>query len=177
MARKYVMANGSDGRSDILIGKDVPAEGAIDLWINFETPADLSSAADPTEGRTLLHEPPRGGALFRTVTFPRALNDVTPEQMLQLHQGLNSEHVPTLDELRAAKHPTMHSTDSLNYFVLVSGRLWMLSEEGDVLLEPGDFVIQQGCMHGWRVESEEPAVLACVLIDAQRPPEGLQPPR
>ena len=42
----------------------------------------------------------------------------------------------------------------------------MLSEGRDVLLEPGDFVIQKGCMHGWRVEGDEPAVLGCVLIDA-----------
>ena len=103
------------------------------------------------------------------MTFTRALNDVTPEQMLEIHRGLNSEHVPSLEELHAAKHPTMHRTKSLNYFVLLSGRLWMLSELGDRLLEPGDFVVQLACMHGWRVESEEPAVLACVLIDAKAP--------
>ena len=169
MPKKYVMATIADGQSDIVLQKEVPKEGAFDLWINFETPADMAGDVDPTEGRTFLHEPPRGGAIFRVVTFTKALNDVTPEQMLELHRGLNSEHVPTLDELRAAKHPSMHRTESLNYLVLLSGRLWMLSEIGDVLLEPGDFVVQQACMHGWRVESDEPAVLACVLIDSQRP--------
>ena len=169
MPKKYVMANDAEGRSDVVIDKVVPQEGAFDLWVNFETPADLGSSVDPTEGRTFLHEPPPGGAIFRVVTFTKALNDVTPEQMLELHRGLNSEHVPSLNELRAAKHPTMHRTDSLNYFVLLSGRLWMLSEVGDRLLEPGDYVVQQACMHGWRVESDEPAVLACVLIDAKAP--------
>lgn len=169
MPKKYVMANDAEGRSDVVIDKFVPLEGAFDLWINFNTPADLGSSADPTEGHTFLHEPPRGGAIFRVMTFTRALNDVTPEQMLELHRGLNSEHVPSLEELLAAKHSTMHRTSSLNYFVLLSGRLWMLSEQGDRLLEPGDFVVQQACMHGWRVESEEPAVLACVLIDAKAP--------
>ena len=172
MPHKYLMATTEDGRSDIVLGKDVPREGAFDLWINFETPADLAGLADPTEGTAFLHEPPRGGAIFRMVTFTKALNAITPEQMLETHGRLNSEHVPTLEALRAAKHPTMHRTDSLNYFVLLSGRIWMLSEIGDVLLEPGDFAIQKACMHGRRVEGDDPAVLACVLIDSKRPPAG-----
>ena len=68
MPTKYVMATAADGRSEIITSKPVATEGAIDLWINFETPADLSSAADPTEGRTLMHEPPRGGSIFRIVS-------------------------------------------------------------------------------------------------------------
>lgn len=166
MAMKYVLGLGEAGRSDIIKAAEVPTSGAIDLWINDTTPADLSLRDDPTEGRGFLHEPPGGGAIFRVVTFSKDLNDVTPEQMLKVHETLKSVHVPTLDELRAAKHPTMHLTETLNYFVLLSGKLWMMSEGRDVLLEPGDFAVQLGGMHGWRVEGEEPAVLACVLIDA-----------
>ena len=40
MPKKYVMANDAEGRSDVVIDKVVPREGAFDLWINFETPAD-----------------------------------------------------------------------------------------------------------------------------------------
>ncbi|MCA8902393.1 MAG: hypothetical protein KDA53_14215 [Hyphomonas sp.] len=165
MARKYVLANRPDGRSGILLNKDVSSDGAVDLWINAQTPSPLIFYGDPTDGRELMHEPPDGGAIFRIVTFNRELNDITPEQMLEMHKALNSDHVPTLEELQTAKHPSMHKTDTLNYFVLLSGKLWMLSEEEDVLLEPGDFVVQMGGIHGWKVESEEPAVLACVLID------------
>lgn len=167
MAKKYVLADESDGRSNIVIDENYAAQGAVDLWINEATPAPLVFKGDPTKGRTFLHEPPDGGAIFRIVTFPKALNDITPEQMLDYHKALNSIHIPTLDELKAAKHPSMHRTDTLNYFILLSGSLWMLSEGKDVLLKPGDCVVQLGGMHGWRVESDDPAVLACVLIDAE----------
>ena len=166
MARKYVMATRADGLSDVVIDEEVGEGPVIDLWINHETPADISSHEDPTKG-TLMHEPPDGGAIFRLCTFTTEMSTITPEQMYAMHQQLHSVHIPTLDYLKAAKHPSMHKTDTLNYFVVISGRLWALSEGKDVLLEPGDFIIQQGCMHGWRVEGEEPALLAAILVDAK----------
>lgn len=166
MPKKYVMANRADGKSDIVMAKDLVEGRFIDMWINYETPADLSGEDDPTDGVAFLHEPPDNGAIFRIVRFTQDMNNATPEEAVAMHKAINSHHIPTLDELRAAKHPSMHKTDSLNYFIMLSGKLWMLSEGKDVLLEPGDFIVQKGCMHGWRAEGDEPAVLGCVLIDA-----------
>lgn len=166
MARRYVMATRKDGLSDVIIENDVTQGSVVDLWINRETPADISLHADPTNP-VPDHEPPDGGAIFRVVTFTKEMNAVTPGMAVAMHQQLKSVHVPTLEYLQAAKHPSMHKTDTLNYFVVVSGRIWALSEDKDVLLEPGDYIIQHGCMHGWRVESDEPAVIAAVLIDAK----------
>ena len=166
MARRYVMATREDGLSDVIIENEVAEGGVGDLWINDETPADISRHSDPTTPAPN-HEPPDGGAIFRVVTFTREMNATTPEMAVAMHRQLKSVHVPTLEYLRAAKHPSMHKTDTLNYFVCVSGRIRALSEGKDVLLEPGDFIIQHGCMHGWWVESDEPAVIAAVLIDAK----------
>jgi hypothetical protein len=167
MARKYVMATNADGLSDVIIDEEVADGSIVDLWINFETPADLNGREDPTKSGTLFHEPPDGGAIFRVVKFTKEMNLITPEQMYAMHQQINSVHVPSIEYLRAAKHPSMHKTDTLNYFVLVSGRLWALTEGRDVLLKPGDYIIQKGCIHGWKVESDEPCLLAAILIDAQ----------
>lgn len=166
MARRYVMATRKDGRSDVIIENEVEAGGVVDLWINDETPADISRHADPTRP-TPDHEPPDGGAIFRVVTFTKEMNAATPEMAIAMHKQLKSVHVPTLDYLKSAKSASMHKTDTLNYFVCISGRIWALSEDRDVLLEPGDYIIQHACMHGWRVESDEPAVIAAVLIDAK----------
>ncbi|WP_375393040.1 hypothetical protein [uncultured Sphingomonas sp.] len=78
MATKYVMANAADGHSDVVIDKVVPQEGAFDLWVNLETPANLGGPADLNEGRTFLHEPPPGGAIFRVVTFDGAWKAISP---------------------------------------------------------------------------------------------------
>lgn len=165
--KKYLMANRPDGLSDVIFEEEVPKDSVVDFWINFETPADMSSTADPTKGRTLLHEPPDGGAIFRVVRFGKDTQTVTVDAMLERHKVLNSVHVPSEEYLRSAKHPTMHRTDTLNYMILVSGRLWALTEGRDVLLQPGDVLVQQGCMHGWRTEGDEDAVLVAVLVDSK----------
>jgi quercetin dioxygenase-like cupin family protein len=39
-------------------------------------------------------------------------------------------------------------------------------DEGETLLRAGDVLIQRGTNHAWSNRTEEPAVLAFVLIDA-----------
>lgn len=169
MAKKYVMGLNRDGRSDVVFEEDItvlsafgPGLHGMDLWLNRETPADMTGTEDPVRGKAMIHEPPDGGAIFRVLEFKPG--QLTAEDMLATHRNLQSIHVP--EEMGALKDPTMHKTDTLNYFCLLSGELWALSEESDVLLRPGDVIVQKGCMHGWRNDAAEPARLICVLIDA-----------
>lgn len=170
--KRYVMANRPEGTSDIVIEDEVlaiEAKWSKELWVNHETPADLSKTGDAVADQHMIHEPPDGGAVFRVVIFqPQTVRPLPPpELMIEYHKSIHSAHIPTLEYLRTAKNSTMHKTDTLNYFVLVSGELWALSEGRDVLLQPGDVMIQKGCMHGWDNRSDKPAVLVAVLIDAK----------
>lgn len=170
--KRYVMGNRPDGLSDVLFEDDAtPAEGGLtkELWVNYETPANLSGYTDPVADQKMIHEPPDGGACFRIIVIPplSVRPMPTPEQMNAYHQAIHSAHVPTLEYLRAAKNPTMHKTDTLNYFVLTEGELWALSEGKDVRLLAGDVLIQKGCIHGWDNRSDKRAVMACILIDSQ----------
>ncbi len=172
MARKYVMGNRQNGLSDVLSDEEVffPETTArvLDLWINYETPANLSLTDDPTKVRSFEHEPPAGGAAFRIVEWkPGMWDDTSPEEMHANHEKLHSVHVPSLEYLRNAKHVSMHRTNTLNYFIVLSGKMWALSEGRDVLLEPGDIMIQHGCMHGWKIEGPEPCRMAAVLISGE----------
>jgi len=174
MPKKYVMAVTASGKSDVVSETDItvlpeyrPGAPGMDLWLNTETPADMSGTEDPVAGKPMTHEPPDGGALFRILHFlPGQSKSLTPEEMLQAHKALNSVHIPTIEEMQASKHPSMHKTDTLNYFVVTEGEVWSLTEGRDVLLKAGDVIIQKGCMHGWRNDSDKPCVLVAVLIDA-----------
>lgn len=174
--KRYVMANRPDGVADVVFEDDLEPHfvGNMfrELWLNRETPADLSDARDPVADQVMIHEPPDGGAVFRMLVFPpKSLTPVyTPEQMVELHKTIHSSHVPSVEYLRGAKHTSMHKTDTLNYFVLTEGEVWALSEGKDVLLKAGDVLVQKGCMHGWRNDSERRAVLAAILIDAHPAP-------
>ena len=60
--------------------------------------------------------------------------------------------------------PGMHTTDSVDYAICVSGELVMEMEDGDVTLKPGDVVIQRGTMHNWVNKGTEPCIMAFILI-------------
>lgn len=176
--KRVVMGTRPDGLSDVLYENDLDfgaeqetLQQIRDLWVNTQTPAPVASTVDPIIGRVMHHEPPEGGALFRVITVPPGsrVQWPSPEKMVELHKAIHSVHVPTVEYLKAAKHVTMHRTNTLNYFVLTAGELWALSEDKDVRLLPGDCLVQLGCIHGWDNRSDKPAVMACVLVSAKPP--------
>lgn len=172
---RYVVGVNAAGKSDVLISESldqmpeiVPGVSARDLWLSTETPADLTGHFDPVADVPMRHEPPDGGSIFRIMRVaPSDAGPMSPEEAVAMHAKIGSVHVPTEEELRAAKHHSMHRTDTLNYFLVLSGDITMLTEERDVVLRAGDAVVQKGCLHGWRNDSPEPCVLAGVMIDAK----------
>ena len=62
--------------------------------------------------------------------------------------------------------PLMHATDTIDYLVILSGSVTLVLEEGEVLCEPGDCVVDRGVMHGWHNKGRETCVAAVVNLPA-----------
>ena len=61
----------------------------------------------------------------------------------------------------------MHTTESIDYVVLLSGEVSLLLDEGDELrLKPFDVVVQRAANHYWINRGDEPALLMGVLVGA-----------
>ena len=60
----------------------------------------------------------------------------------------------------------MHATDTIDYLVILSGRVTLVLENGEAELGAGDFVVDRGVMHGWRNPHDEPCIAAVVNIPA-----------
>jgi len=72
-------------------------------------------------------------------------------------------------EMHAGDDPGMHSTDTTDFGVLLSGNLVLEVDDGaEVTLSPGDVVVQNGTRHRWRVVGDEPAVMAVCIVGAHR---------
>ena len=65
------------------------------------------------------------------------------------------------------RHPGFHKTSSVDYAIVLSGEIYALMDEGEVLLRAGDVLVQRGTNHAWSNRTDEPARLAFVLIDAE----------
>lgn len=141
--RRIVTSLGPDGRSRILFDG---ADGAVTegggtrvtlLWQSDVSPADNSGHADMASAFSFAFA--RGSTKFLIVEFAADANLVGPG---------------------------MHATNTLDYGILLSGRIILVTETGETELEPGDLIVDRGVLHGWRNPGPGSAKMLFVNIDA-----------
>jgi mannose-6-phosphate isomerase-like protein (cupin superfamily) len=72
----------------------------------------------------------------------------------------------------AGAQEIMHATDTIDYLVILQGRVTLVLEAGEAELGPGDFVVDRGVVHGWRNPHDEPCVAAVVNLPARPVGQG-----
>jgi mannose-6-phosphate isomerase-like protein (cupin superfamily) len=79
------------------------------------------------------------------------------------------QKLPGMAEALEQDNPGMHTTDTVDFDVVISGECYLELDNGaEVLLKAGDCVIQNGTRHAWRNRSAENCVIAVTLVGANR---------
>lgn len=169
--RRVVTGHDARGRSVVLIDGESPhgfflekAGGlrVTELWETRSAPADNSGTGDAAEHERRI-EPAGGGTVFRIIEYPPdsvRLATLDPERFFR---GMGARAADAANR----RHPGMHRTDSVDYCVVLSGEIWAVLDEGEVLLRAGDCLVQRGTHHAWSNRSELPCTIAFVLVAAQ----------
>jgi quercetin dioxygenase-like cupin family protein len=117
------------------------------LWRTTETPvSNVGPASDLPPGPVPV-TPPQNGSVFRVVEFP-------PDAVWRA-PGFEGEEMARRQ---------IHSTDSLDYCIVMSGEIWAVLDAAETRLSAGDVLVQRGTNHAWSNRSDEPCVIAFVLI-------------
>ena len=61
----------------------------------------------------------------------------------------------------------MHRTETIDYGVVLRGKVWLVLDADEVELGPGDIVVQRGTNHAWSNRSEETVRMVFVLLDGR----------
>jgi quercetin dioxygenase-like cupin family protein len=61
----------------------------------------------------------------------------------------------------------MHKTNTVDYAIVLSGEIYAVLDESEVLLRAGDCLVQRGARHAWSNRTEKPCVIAFVLVAAK----------
>jgi mannose-6-phosphate isomerase-like protein (cupin superfamily) len=69
-------------------------------------------------------------------------------------------------EIPPGNDTSKHKTDTIDYYVILKGELYMTLDIGEVLCKEGDVIVQRSTNHGWDNRSGQPAIFAEVLINA-----------
>jgi mannose-6-phosphate isomerase-like protein (cupin superfamily) len=79
------------------------------------------------------------------------------------------QKLPGMLDVLERDHPGMHTTDTVDFDVVVSGEVILELDDGaEVLLKAGDCVIQNGTRHAWHNRSSGTCLIAVTLLGAQR---------
>ncbi|MCO5349410.1 MAG: cupin domain-containing protein [Bryobacteraceae bacterium] len=111
--------------------------------------------------------PPVGG--FRFGLFTLAPDGASIPDDLDMEAAISelNETLPGLGEPLEPDHPGMHTTATIDYEYIVSGRCVLELDDGATReLGPGDTVIQNGTRHSWRNPFREPCVIVYALVGA-----------
>jgi mannose-6-phosphate isomerase-like protein (cupin superfamily) len=78
-------------------------------------------------------------------------------------------NLPGLAEVMEPDHPGMHTTDTVDIDLVISGEVWLELDNGEEIeLKAGDSVVQNGTRHAWHNRTTEPAVIFVTLLGAAR---------
>jgi hypothetical protein len=149
----------------ILINEGRPGYANHNIWRTTATPAPIDAADSITAHAGVL--PPAGGTIIRIIDIPPESRD--PEERRRQAEAVfrqmfaDARHAPQSD-----RHPGMHTTDTIDYAIMLEGELVAIMEEGEAVMRRGDVLIQRGTAHAWRNRTAQIARIAFILIDGRR---------
>jgi mannose-6-phosphate isomerase-like protein (cupin superfamily) len=118
--------------------------------------------------------PPVGGFRFGFFTIPPDGETGVPADIDLETAFAELEHrLPGLARYAEPDDPGMHTTATIDYGIVLSGRATLELDDGaKVTLNPGDAYVQNGTRHRWSNTGDVPAVLAITLVGAHHQKVG-----
>lgn len=176
--RRVVTGNDARGRSGVTWDGPAPnvhaasmgaGRGHVDLWVWNETPVPLSGGQDNGNLPYTFCGPPGGGHL-RVVQAGARSADYDPARDRDLVPDLPAKLRPGGRGVwdrggNNAYSSAMHKTETVDYGIVLAGERELILDDCEVVMRPGDIVIQVGAWHQWRMPKG--AIMAFDMIAAQ----------
>ncbi len=172
---RLVVTGEVDGRSVVTSDEPVqprvldvfPGAEFYLLWGSDRVPALPAPGDRPIEAWI----PGPLGARFGISVLPPAYASSGDELRAGLHEI--ERELPGLSESLELDHPGMHTTDTIDFVLIMSGTVTLELDGGrSVELAAGDCVVQSGNRHAWRNGTDAPCVLAISMVGSHRIERG-----
>ena len=169
--RRVITGHDRDGKSMFLMDglapnvmemASMPGLALTDLWETKGAPADNRGTVDAAARKVRL-EPPAKGTILRIVEFPPDSRWRNNADAREAFDSIGAGHAPD----KHSADPMMHKTATVDYIIVLKGEIWAIMDKGETLLKPGDILVQRGTNHSWSVRSNEPCIIAAVLVSAK----------
>lgn len=169
--RRVITGHDENGKSVFIVDGDatavkemdsMPGLALTDIWQTGGAPASNAGNADAAD-RPVVLEPPANGTIFRVVEFPPDSQWRGRADARDAFGSIGADHAT--DD--SSDDPMMHKTATVDYLLVLKGEIWAILDDGEVCLKQGDVMVQRGTNHSWSVRTDEPCLLAAVLVSAE----------
>lgn len=175
--RRVVTGHDDQGKSVFVSDESVqpitatlmPGQELFSLWGGAETPVFPDDGLLPAQPSTWF--PAVGGHRFTLAVVPPAsATPPLPENVdMEAAQAEMLEKFPGVAEVMEVDAPGMHTSDTLDYVIIISGEMVLeLSDGAEKVVKAGDVVVQNGARHRWHNRGDEPAIMGAFFLGAQR---------
>ena len=171
--RRVVTGNDERGRSKVVWDGPspgthetaIPGRGHTDFWVWRETPPPLAGEEDAGKWHDEFPGPPGGGHLRVVHWLPRTDEsppNEAPHEPIEVHGGRTWDRGGGNHYNRSY----MHKTESVDYGIMLSGERTIALDDGELIMKPGDIVVQVGAWHLWD-SSKMGCMMAFDMISAK----------
>ena len=176
--RRIVTGHDASGKAVVIADGPTPGvkttpnrPGVIfhNMWTTKSAPARYDGPEEETSVDLPL-PPPREGTTFRLIEFPpeKDVGTVDEETAKKAFEEYGADNALQHDVGEATKkHSFMHRTDTVDYAICLSGEMTMYLDDSEVVMRPGDVMVQRGTNHAWVNKSDEYCTMAFILIDGE----------
>ena len=138
--KSVVLSDGMPPQNHPMRGSAVGAD-FIEMWNSPEAVPTLTSEPDGEPTLRPFKIMPRTGHLIRII-------DIYPPRL-------------------GGKRTVMHRTRTLDYALVIEGEVVLVLDDSEVVLGPGEVVVQRGTDHAWENRTEEVTRMAFFHIAAE----------
>ncbi|NIM93298.1 MAG: cupin domain-containing protein [Anaerolineales bacterium] len=179
--RRVVTGHNKEGKAIVAIDghaprvielPNYPGYAMHEIWSTGKEPRLPFRGEDPT--LKMSHFIPASGETrFSIMQVPplSEIQELVKSGTIDIGQAFAefADAMPDMGKTMEPDNSGMHTTDSIDYIVVLSGEIWCELDDGDeVHLTPGESLIQCGTRHAWTNKGNEPCTMAAVMIGATR---------
>ena len=160
----------ADGEPPFQVSHEAGGLQVVKLWGTETVPELPEAAGDPTLAPHQFFPGP-GGTRFLIVRIPPAsAAEEAARRGVDLADASRKllDQLPGLGEVMEPDHPGMHTSQTIDYGVVLAGEIDLELDDGvRKRLKAGDFYVQNGTRHAWSNPGTETCVLGVVVIGAR----------
>eukprot|EP01084_Bolivina_argentea_P205913 351666_1 len=189
--RRFVTGHDKSGQSMVVINDSIENQISMkkvnvdvyNIWrclnhnkANKDNNIELTDLCDKFSKIPL--EPHDNGSNFRIVEFKPETTEY--KQLYDDSAGNNKNTIENVwkdfgvkndgnvyDKINK-KHPFMHRTESIDYAICLYGKIILVLDKSETIIEAGDMVVQRATNHAWKNVFNDTCIICFILIHSDK---------